>query len=890
MFELKKYQQRTLAALGDFLADASSQPVANAFAAARERHGMAAIPYRHYAFGEMPYVCLRLPTGGGKTVLASHAVGIAKRQYLGVDYPIVLWLVPTNIIREQTLAALKTVGHPYRRQLEEEFGLERLRVLDIGEVTQIRPQDIGSKAIVVVGTLATLRVEDTSGRKVYAYHEDFEPHFVGADRTDPRLERVQERDLKENGLGPETLGKVKYSFANILALHRPLVIMDEAHNARTKLSFDVISRIHPACVIELTATPDDSRETASNVLYSVSAAELKAEDMIKLPIRLTEHTEGWQRAVTDAYLTREKLALEAQKETDYIRPMVLFQADPKNGDVTVEVLKQFLLDELHIDDREIAIATGTQRELDGLDLFSPACPIKYIITIDALKEGWDCSFAYVFCSVRELKSNMAVEQLLGRVLRMPFARRRASEALNLAYAHLVSNSFAEVARKLTDKLVDMGFEAMEVPAYLQAGWATPLFNDQGQPQPREEPPLVLEIPHVPALEQLAAEHSAAIAVVETLPAGGCRVALTGEVAEPALDALTAGLKGVQKKEVVAQVAWHNHRVRSALAPAARGEPFAALPQLCYREQGELELLDKDGYLNLAGEWSLLDCPALLPQFSITETARTFEVDMDGQKVTFGVAQEQARYDLNQVDGHFTENDLVRWLEREARQPDISGLVLRAWLVRLVGHLHRERGMSITALERGKFVLARAILGQIARLREQAAQRGFNLALFEQPGLLETSSAYCYEFAPQYYPAREPFYQGRYRFQKHYYPVIEDLKAHGEETDCAIAIDMHPKVKHWIRNLVNRERASFSLPLAGRNFYPDFVAELIDGRLLVVEYKGESYRSNDDSREKNRVGEHWAASSSGKCLFLMAVKNDGGLTVDQQLDRVIGAAE
>jgi type III restriction enzyme len=65
------------------------------------------------------------------------------------------------------------------------------------------------------------------------------------------------------------------------------------------------------------------------------------------------------------------------------------------------------------------------------------------------------------------------------------------------------------------------------------------------------------------------------------------------------------------------------------------------------------------------------------------------------------------------------------------------------------------------------------------------------------------------------------------------------------------------VKHWVRNLVRRDQASFFLPLAHQYFYPDFIAELLDGRILVVEYKGKAYESNDDSIEKRTVGELWA---------------------------------
>ena len=147
----------------------------------------------------------------------------------------------------------------------------------------------------------------------------------------------------------------------------------------------------------------------------------------------------------------------------------------------------------------------------------------------------------------------------------------------------------------------------------------------------------------------------------------------------------------------------------------------------------------------------------------------------------------------------------------------------------------------------------------------------------------TTYDYSYSFKADKYPARPPYYIGAYKFSKHYYPQIEDMKASGEEFECARVIDLMPQVKHWVRNLVRREAASFSLPLANANFYPDFVVELLDGRLLVIEYKGEPYKTNDDSAEKSAVGNLWASKSDGNCLFLFAVEKDAnGLGVQQQI--------
>lgn len=88
-----------------------------------------------------------------------------------------------------------------------------------------------------------------------------------------------------------------------------------------------------------------------------------------------------------------------------------------NGDVPVAMLKSFLIDKAKVGESEIAVVTGDQKELDGIDVTDPKCPVKYIITVQALKEGWDCPSAYVLCSVANITSNTDTIQLLGRVMR-----------------------------------------------------------------------------------------------------------------------------------------------------------------------------------------------------------------------------------------------------------------------------------------------------------------------------------------------------------------------------------------------------------------------------------------------------------------------------------------
>ncbi len=389
-------------------------------------------------------MCLRIPTGGGKTLMGADAIGRMAREWpTGLTKPLVLWLVPSDPIRSQTLSALRTPGHPFHESLVQGVG-EAVSVCDLDELAVLSPQDYAQRAVVAVATIQSFRVEDTDQRNVYAFSEKFEAHFRGTEAA--RVDRLCElpdavvttEDVAGAKAGREMLarfvGQPRWSLANWLALHEPYVIVDEAHNTKTERSFEALKRLNPTLILELTATPVPKR---TNVLFHVSAQQLQAEDMIKMPIALIEHTRGWQAAVFDAVQNQRLLEAEAQQEEaatgDYIRPIVLLQAQNSTDPVNTDVLRQHLIEQLHIPEDQIKVATGTQRELEGLNLSARDSPVRYIITVQALREGWDCPFAYILCSVQSIRSATAIEQLLGRVLRMPYARKRGRPALNKAY-------------------------------------------------------------------------------------------------------------------------------------------------------------------------------------------------------------------------------------------------------------------------------------------------------------------------------------------------------------------------------------------------------------------------------------------------------------------------
>jgi len=243
-------------------------------------------------------------------------------------------------------------------------------------------------------------------------------------------------------------------------MSNPLVVIDEGHKTATKLSIDFIKDLNPSFIVEYSATP----RSESNILVEVHASELKDEQMVKIPIVL-ESSAQWQSAVERGIDKRVELEKGAKKiKGEYIRPIALLQAQSKNKEdstITVEKLKQFLIDrKISLD--EIAIKTSDKNELDGVDLFSKTCKIRYIITVNALAEGWDCSFAYVLISVANLGSKIAVEQIIGRIIRMPYAKRKEVEDFNRSYVFASARNFNEAADQIISGLESNGYSKSDI--------------------------------------------------------------------------------------------------------------------------------------------------------------------------------------------------------------------------------------------------------------------------------------------------------------------------------------------------------------------------------------------------------------------------------------------
>ncbi|MBI3814654.1 MAG: DEAD/DEAH box helicase family protein, partial [Nitrospinae bacterium] len=436
--ELKDYQKTVIDRLEDYLKSAKESPAKNpaksAFIEITEK------PY-HILSEDMPnipFVCIKVPTGGGKTLLASHSLGKIYDHYLlEKDYKgLVVWFVPSDTIRTQTLNSLKDKMHPYRYAIDEYFD-NKVVVLDNKEALSVRISDIKDNVCIIVSTLAAFKREDTEGLKAYEDNGGLMQHF--------------------EGLEAEEKEKTTKSLFEVIRMNNPLIIIDEGHNAKTWLSLDLITQMNPCFVLEFTATPLPDK---SNVLIEIPAYELKREQMVKLPINLKNETH-WETTLQSAKKKRddlEKTAREQEKATgEYIRPIVLIQAEQeKESDrkIHVQQIKEYLIHELKISEDHIAIKTGKQDDIGDIDLFSPLCNIRYIITRDAIKEGWDCSFAYVLASVFNIGSSISVEQLIGRILRLPNAKTKERNELNESYVFTSAERFQKAADAVINGMIE----------------------------------------------------------------------------------------------------------------------------------------------------------------------------------------------------------------------------------------------------------------------------------------------------------------------------------------------------------------------------------------------------------------------------------------------------
>lgn len=876
---LKRYQVECLDELAAFLRAARDETAERAFNAKRRPSGSyRAIPgWKESA--AFPYVCVRVPTGGGKTLMAAHAVSSVCKNYLSTERHVVLWLAPSDAIVQQTLRLLKDRGSATHRALADAFG-GQIAVLDIEEALYISVGTLQGACTIIVSTAQSWRVEAKNGRKVYQPDNGaLMGHFDNVDR------RILSR-LEQSGAG-----RPVYSLANVLKMRKPIVIIDEGHRFRTKLTFETLKGFSPSAVIEFTATPyvDGKDRVPSNVLVEATAADLKAANMIKAPIILKESRQ-WTDAVRLAIAKRTELAracaADEKRTGRYVRPIVLLQAQPDLSGkkcVTVDVLKKHLIESQGVKEDEVAVHTGEHKGLPD-NILSPACKVNYVITVQALGEGWDCPFAYILCSVATISSSVAVEQILGRVLRMPHVMPRDDVTLNQAYCFTSSGDFGEASRNLQDALVDAGFAKDEAEGMVKGAEGegdrddAPLFRNKELPIFVDK---ALTVDERAAIKKIVPGH----VNFESASSGAATLILykgdpIDAKAEKALSKILDDKRDPQASKRFQKASWGEDD-----SPAALKAPFD-VPGLIV-EDGNSDcgytLFDSQ---HQETDWSLVDCPHELNSSDFDATpgrVKTTEIDVEtGSKWI-----EQFKGELHELvnwqdqTGPRTIDALSAWLDREIEDAGVTQADKRSFIDRVLLYLSHQRNLKLETLVPVRWRLAEAIAQRIDDHRIHKEHSEFQLLLesvAEIPGEPHPSVVFSFARGLGVYPALR-HYTGAARFNKHYYKnkgVMND-----EEARCAQLIDAHPNTKVWVRNL-DRLDYSFWLPTLTNRFFPDFVAQLHDGRYAAIEYKGEHIEEKSSELMKLDVGKRWEARSNGKCVFLWVTSDDPASVIEEGL--------
>ena len=431
----------------------------------------------------IPNVCLKVPTGGGKTLLAASAVARVFGSYLGKHAGLVLWVVPNEAIYRQTLKALSDRDHPYR-QILNVAGAGRVKLLE--KNSPLSRLDLDSHLCVMVLMLQsaarqskeTLRFFRDRGNVLgfLPREDDIEAHWALL-RQVPNLDAYAPWGGSAEEARAQKGSIVKSSLGNVMRLVRPMVVIDEGHHAYTENALRTLDGFNPSFLLELSATPriGSAKGSGSNILVDVRGTDLDEAEMIKLPIKVNvQGWSDWQSCLGASVSQLDALQVEADalraETARYLRPILLVQVERTGADlrdsgfIHAEDAKAHLL-QLGFTERQIAIKTSEKNDLaqpENIDLMSPTCEVRAIITKQALQEGWDCPFAYVLCALAAGRNPAAMTQLVGRILRLPQVTKTGREALDACYVLCFDANTAQVVRGIKKSLETEGMGDLAV--------------------------------------------------------------------------------------------------------------------------------------------------------------------------------------------------------------------------------------------------------------------------------------------------------------------------------------------------------------------------------------------------------------------------------------------
>ena len=483
---LKEYQQRALATVRSFLEELTKCREKNEEATGLDpefgfdwvdrawKRTAIGRPYspRSNGLGEhLPVFCLKIPTGGGKTLLATRVIDLVNTLFRQSRRGLVLWIVPTTQIYNQTLKALKDRDHPYRQQLDLASGQ---RTLILEKTKAFSPRDVEENLCVLLLMLPSANRQTKETLRMFRDSGGFDRFFPADD--DPSGHAKLLDDFPNLDTFEQTGGLwgryVKTSLGNTVRVLRPLIILDEGHKAYSANAKATLEGFNPSMIVELSATP----AKGSSVLVEIRGRELNAEEMIKLDLHIRNKASGdWRDTLLESVEHRERLEAEAREHEaasgTYIRPICVIQVERTGKDqripgyVHTDDVREYLLQHPGIAAEHIAIKTSTTDELKDVDdvggLMSRDCPIRFIITKQALQEGWDCPFAYVLTILTNPSSRTGLTQLVGRILRQPYACKTGVAPLDESYVFCFSRRGAEVLKEVRKGFGLEGLQGLE---------------------------------------------------------------------------------------------------------------------------------------------------------------------------------------------------------------------------------------------------------------------------------------------------------------------------------------------------------------------------------------------------------------------------------------------
>ena len=843
------YQQQVLDDLRAFLVRwQACDDAVLAYRAHWDAKGASGMPgYRPLPHGA-PQVCAKVPTAGGKTLIGLCALKeiFAALERRRGDARFCLWLVPSLSIQEQVLVALRTPGDPYLQTLQSHFE-GRATVLDksglLAGGSAFSPDAVRDGLVMAVLTYDSLRAKNKDDRKLYQENAAMAP-FASL----PKASKVD--------IDPDSL-------VAVMAGLNPVVVVDESHNATTPLSLEMLANLNPSFVLELTATP---REGA-NIISFIDAMALRDQHMVKLPV-IVRNLPDRDAVIAHAIDLRARLEAEAEAEQAEgglpIRPIVLFQAESKGNDerMTFTKVKSELI-ERGIPEEQIHIKTADINELKGIDLSARDCQVRYILTVNALKEGWNCPFAYILATLADRSSPVEVEQILGRILRQPYVRPHGREPLNQSYVLTASAVFSETLERIVAGLNRAGFSRND---YRTPDLADVTLEQSLASLPTASPQTA---PLFDRPTSSIAGQASAGNMDTNAPVDSVEVTLAcGRQAATELDAAQQRLAGhylsPELNDKMDKAYPLRHEFVDEIAQLKIPQFFRKAPEgLLFADDGWV-LLERE---NLLGrEFRLANCDindfTLLPVAGDVAKIDLLRIGTEGIE-----DYEPTRIRLKEQEIRALREYLAT-LSPDAKRQQLIGLVSN-W----IGKMPPLNEPDIRAyIEKILATLTPAQLEEVVEhqhayvdgIRKRVRLEMLTWSLGQMERWVRKDLVVAkpnFSLPPENRPRRPYPPSGNSLYQR------ED-SGNNLENRMADFLAECENVRWWHRNDQNH---GFFLNGA-TNHYPDFIVRMQSGRVVLVETKGDD-RDNSDSKVKVQLGRLWQESAGREFRYLMVFESN-----------------